>query len=582
MRKLNFIVFLLLFFLSAKANSTPGLDYSNNLKTIQFDVKSLLNARVVTTIRNGELITWNKGIDGSWSGLATRSAADAMGSKDKIAFPDNGIFQAGKFNPQVVLNFSNKDAAGNQVRFTDKNVADSYSFNVTENLYSNISLFFMSAFGTSNFTVEITYSDKTSEVKKYSLEDWATRFPENEAKYFLSANLAKWGDKNTELEKDNHYLAGINIMPSQKKKVVKITINKPASETTFTFWGASGYCAASDSYSMPGNSPAVSYEGRTFNSTDGAARLGFPGIITRVKFRGTDLKMHTHSDSDELYLDVSIDGSAPVFLKVPKGESDVVLAKGLKAGEHNVAIHKRVESCVGILDIMTFTVTGEFLAPPPLPERRLMFMGDSFTCGQAATVEDGVPMDPDKAMRENARLSYGRLLADRLNAQCHILGYAGRGLVRDWQGATNVRCFPEIYEYALPDDVTTLWDPTAYIPDAIGVCVGMNDFDIGVPDQVEYINSYVEFVRKLRRDAPDAHIFLITAPSLTDEPGKVPMRTVQKAYSDEIAIRLGDPRIHVVQIASYPGVPGDGHPDGAAHRAVADELEPLFRKALNW
>ena len=112
--------------------------------------------------------------------------------------------------------------------------------------------------------------------------------------------------------------------------------------------------------------------------------------------------------------------------------------------------------------------------------------------------------------------------------------------------------------------------------------MGNNDFGIGVPDQVSYINAYTEFVRKLRRDAPEAFILLITSPSLTDDPGKVPMRTVQKAYLEEVVQRLGDSRIQVVQIAHYEGVPGDFHPSGTSHRAVANELEPVIRKLLNW
>jgi archaellum biogenesis ATPase FlaH len=89
-------------------------------------------------------------------------------------------------------------------------------------------------------------------------------------------------------------------------------------------------------------------------------------------------------------------------------------------------------------------------------------------------------------------------------------------------------------------------------------------------------------VLKLRHDAPGAYIFLITSPSLTDEPGKVPMRSVQKAYLDEVVQRLGDQRIQVVQIAHYEGVPGDWHPSGTAHRAVANELEPVIRKVMSW
>jgi len=338
----------------------------------------------------------------------------------------------------------------------------------------------------------------------------------------------------------------------------------------------------SGTHTIPGNYSFISYEGRTSVMDDGIVSLGYPGIVIRVNFIGTDLLIKTRSNSDELYFDVITDGSSPVFLKVPIGESEVKLAQGLKAGEHKISIYKRVESIVGILDIVSLSVTGDFLPSTPLPARKLLFMGDSFTAGQATMVEDGGPMDPSKAMRQNARLCYGRLLAEKLNAQCHIIAYAGRGVVRDWQGISAVRCAPEYYEYALPDYPLSKWDPKKYVPDVIGICLGNNDFSVGIPDQVSYIATYTEFIRKVRRDAPDAFIMLITSPSLTDDPGKVPMRTVQKAYLDEIAGRLGDKKVQVVSIAHYEGVPGDWHPSGTAHRAVAAELEPIIRKAMNW
>ncbi len=567
------------------AVSLPGAfaaDYSVAARAVQFDVRPLLNARAVTTLANGKLVTWNKGIDGAWSGLATRQAADAMGSKDRIALPDDGVFPANQFHPRTVLRFANSDATGNQVHFSEKGVADTYSFPVPEDYYSNLFLFFMSAFGTSDVSVEIAYGDKTVEVKKFSVEDWATRLPENESKFCLSAGLAKWGTANTEMEPDGHYLMGLNLKPVASKKVVQVTVNKPAADTTLTFWGATGYRNQTALRTVTGSAPEISYEGRAVVASDGTVRLGYSGIIARVNFRGSTLNLRARTTSDELYLDVRIDDGAPSFLKVPKGEGEVALAAGLRTGEHRVEILKRVESCVGVLEVVSLSVDGEFLAPTPLPARRLMFLGDSFTAGQATTVEDGGPMDPSKAMRENARLSYGRLLADRLHAQCHIIAYAGRGVVRDWQGLSTVRCAPEYYEYALPDDPATPWNPQQYVPDAIGVCLGNNDFDTGVPDQTQYLSAYCEFLRKLRRDAPQAPIFLITAPSLADEPGQVPLRTVQIAYFAEIVRRLGDPKIQVVNIPHYPGVPGDWHPSGTAHRAIADELEPVFRKTLKW
>ena len=339
---------------------------------------------------------------------------------------------------------------------------------------------------------------------------------------------------------------------------------------------------AEQTCTVPGNAPEISFEGRVAVSVDGVTHMGYPGIAMRVRFRGSALACTFRTKSDELYLDVSIDGATPAFLKVPKGTAELELAGSLAEGEHRIVVWKRVESAVGILDLLSVKVAGELLTPDPLPARKLLFLGDSFTSGQATTVEEGGPMDPSKAMRQNARLSYGRLIAGHLNAQVHLVAYAGRGIVRDWQGVSAVRCAPEYYEYALPDDDTTRWDPRSYVPDAIGVCLGNNDFDVGIPDQIDYLRAYCEFIRKLRHDAPSAHIFLITSPSLKDEPGRMPKRSVQLAYLEEAARRLADSRIHVVQLPHFDGVPGDWHPSGTAHRAVAAQLEPLLRQALNW
>ncbi len=567
---------------AAEPPVSASADYSDQARTVQFQVGPLLNARLVTTLSNDALIAWNKGIDEKWSGLATRAAADAMGSQTRIALPNDGLFPPNSFHPQATLHFSNADASGSQVHFTARQTADSYSFETGNEAFSHLSLFFMSAFGASQISVEIAYADNTKETRNYSVEDWASKIPETNEKYFLAANLAKWGPKNTELEKDRHYIMGINLKPDPTKPVARVTINKPASATSLSFWGATGYRPAGQARVRPGNAAEISYEGRTVVTSGGVVRLGYPGIVIRVNFRGTGLSLRARASSDELYLDVSLDGGEARFLNAPKGVNDIALAANLPAGEHHVEIFKRVETSVGILDVLSWSAEGDFLPATPLPERKLMFLGDSFTAGQATTVEDGGAMAPTKALRQNARLAYGRLLADRFHAQCHIIAYAGRGVMRDWQGIRSARLAPEYYENALPEDPSTRWDPKSYQPDAIGVCLGNNDFGEGVPDQTEYVRIYAEFLRKLRRDAPNAWIFLIVSPSLTDDPDRVPLRTVQRAYLDEIARRVADPRVQVVSISHYAGVQGDWHPSGTAHRAVAKELAPVFSQALKW
>lgn len=331
---------------------------------------------------------------------------------------------------------------------------------------------------------------------------------------------------------------------------------------------------------IPASGPLVRVEGRSVATPRLGVKLGYPGVALHLTVRGPSLSIRAETTTEEVDFDVVVDGALTGRLRLPKGDADTVLFSGASDTEHRVDLVHCTESSNGVCEIETFTAPGSFLPPQAAPARRLLFIGDSFTCGAATECRPGLPIKPMKSQRQNARLSYGWLLSRRLDAQVSIIAYAGRGLLRDWQGLGSPREAPEFYEYALADDPTTLWPHSSFVPDAIGVCLG-NDFDAGVPDETAYIRAYVEFVRKLRRDAPRAAIVLIVSPVVSDHPGSVPRRTVLRAYLDQVVKALGDPRVAVADVGTYPGVPGDWHPDGTAHEAVASILEPVFRKALD-
>jgi len=331
--------------------------------------------------------------------------------------------------------------------------------------------------------------------------------------------------------------------------------------------------------SIPADNPLVRVEGRSVTTARHGVRLGYPGVALHLTVHGPNLAFRTDASAEEVDFDVMLDGVLQQRVRLPRGEAETVLFSGASDTDHRVEIVHCTESSNGYCEVATFTTAGAFLPPTPAPGRRLLLIGDSFTCGAATECRPGLPINPSKARRENCHLSYGWLLARRLDAQVHIIGYAGRGLMRDWQGLKEPRSAPEFYEFTLADDSTTPWAHHSYEPDIIGVCLG-NDFDSGVPDEQDYVQTYVEFVRKLRRDAPRARIFLLLSPVVKDEPGTVPRRTVLRSYQEAVVRHLGDPGVRIVDIGTYPGVPGDWHPDGTAHEAVANILEPLFRHAL--
>ena len=350
--------------------------------------------------------------------------------------------------------------------------------------------------------------------------------------------------------------------------------------------GAESSSAPAANY-IPAASPEVVIEGRYARTSNGTVRLGFCGTVLHFRVQSSHLAMHVVASTEEVYFDVGVDGAEPIRLRCHAGEGDYPLMNETNSADHVLEITRRTESWQGTCDVTNFDLgaDGSLLAPPELPTRKLMFIGDSITCGASLDI---IPNDPLKGktahedQTSNARLSYGKILARKLNAQCVLVSYGGRGLIRDWQGIRNINNAPQFYELAMPDDPSCLWEEKYYEPDAIAICLGTNDFNQGVPDENEFVNSYVEFIRKIQRDSPKARIFLLGSPMLADTNGKTPKQTVLHSYLLEIATKFNSPQVQLASVSRYDGIPGNGHPARADHEAIAKELEPQFREALHW
>ena len=331
---------------------------------------------------------------------------------------------------------------------------------------------------------------------------------------------------------------------------------------------------------IPADSPLVQIEGRYAALDGGSVCEGYPGVVTRVKIDGSSLIMKAESNSDTIYIDVSVDGGENNYMLLSKGPNQITLFQG-ENGEHFIEITKRVQTWRGLLTIQEFDCPdGEFLEPPALPEKKLLFIGDSITCGEACDIREGMPQSG--AFIDNGRLAFGTLIARKLNAQCNLVSYGGRGIIRDWQGIRKINNAPVFYDRTLADDADSIWDPSTYVPDAIGICLGQNDFNQGIPDQNEFVNAYVEFIRKVMRDAPDAKIFLIESPMHGYEGEDGVKRQTLGMYLDKIVAYLNRPNIKHVHLGQYPGRPENAHPIASEHVQIAEVLAPYFAEALGY
>jgi lysophospholipase L1-like esterase len=320
----------------------------------------------------------------------------------------------------------------------------------------------------------------------------------------------------------------------------------------------------------------LSIMGRAHIGADNAYTFGFPGVLFKTEVIGNKLTAELQSSTANSWIDVIVDKNHTTPIKLEQQPHTVELFNFPEAGQHSVEIIHRTENWQGQVTLKNFTLTGDrFLPAPTLPQRKLLVMGDSVTCGEAIDREAG----EDKNSRWwNARESYGMLTAQALNAQVHLVCWGGRGLVRSWNGKTDDKNLTDFYEFALGDnDPTMTWQHNNYQPDLIVIAIGTNDFSLGIPAREGYISAYVQLLNKLLVNHPEAHIALTDGAILQGE-----KKAVLIDYLRETISRVNNARVHPLISNHYPGDAQDAHPTKEQHAAMAKDLAPQLKALMHW
>jgi lysophospholipase L1-like esterase len=339
---------------------------------------------------------------------------------------------------------------------------------------------------------------------------------------------------------------------------------------------ASGAGQAADT--MRADDARVTRMGRTVPVPEGGLRFGYPGVTVGVSFTGTRLSVEMAGGANSL-VDVVVDGAMAATLRPGAQPRSIEVLKDAAPGPHRVELVHRTETWLGVDAITRFATDGRFEASPPLPSRKLLVLGDSVTCGANMERPDADKNNPEWW---NARLSYGMLVARKLDAQVQLVCYGGRGLVRSYNGKSDEAQLPAFYGMAIPDAAHPLsdsmrWDQSGYAPDLILVAIGTNDFTPGIPEHASYVAAYEDFVRTLLRQHPQARIALTEGAILNGE-----KKAALHAYLEETVARVGSPRVRLTPSEHHPGDAQDAHPTTAQHAAMADELAPPLRRLMNW
>lgn len=344
--------------------------------------------------------------------------------------------------------------------------------------------------------------------------------------------------------------------------------------------------AAAPATEVDPNDPRIAVMGRVVRAAT-TVRMGFPGVTLRFVYRGPAPVVKLTADSPNCLFNLACNGWEPVLIHLQAGVNEIALPTGTApARGWMIELVRRTESWMGTasFDGLRLPAGCELLPPPAWPRRRLMFIGDSLTCGE---YNERFPPEDDATPRStNAARSYGMLLARWLGAQVHLVSYGGRGLTRDWAGKTDVNTVPVFFERTMPDDAEPRWDHAGYAPDVIVINDG-TDFDAGPPDEPAFTDAFAAFVARVRAVHPRAWILLSESGFQSDGSDGRP-RTSRDALwrvMQEVAQRRraqGDRRVRVVHTGFQPGTPSDGHVVAFQQEQIALDLLGPIKAVTGW
>jgi lysophospholipase L1-like esterase len=328
--------------------------------------------------------------------------------------------------------------------------------------------------------------------------------------------------------------------------------------------------------------PRIRYTGRIDFSDPTRPAFDWPAVTIEAAFRGPFLGVLLQDGLNSY--NIEIDGKLTVLHTRPD-QTRYIVAEGLPGGTHEVRIQKRTETFYGTPQFLGFELApGQDLATlPPPPERRIEFIGDSITAGYGS--EGTSPTCTFSKETENAGLTYAAMTGKAFEAAYTVIAISGLGVVRNYNTADKMSAGTMLsyYEMTTTDPGALEWDFTRWVPDAVVINLGTNDFSTTPhPEGEVFLQGYTELIIKVRNRYPNAHIFAVAGPIMAEPAGP----TIRSVVTQMREV-LHDDRVHLVAIENTLELSAadygcDWHPNASGHRKIAEQLIPRIREELSW
>jgi len=337
------------------------------------------------------------------------------------------------------------------------------------------------------------------------------------------------------------------------------------------------YAEAFPTLFIPANHPNLQYVGRWDMSNPLRPLHSWPGVQIYAEFSGTSIGVRM-ADSENYY-NVYIDGKLhSVFHGSSAADSDYTVASDLKNERHTFLLNKRncAQNTICAFAGLWLDEGAQVFPPPPQPERRIEFIGDSFTVAEGNEATAAKMPWHDTFPVTNIDQSFAAIITRHFHAQYHVTARSGIGMVTDWSGNRSLN-MPDRFDRALMDAPEPKWDFQQWQPDLVVVCLGLNDYSglkekdghVSAENSTWYRSRYHDFLATLRRVYPGKKIIAVAAHV------EWMRENVQQVVQEEHA--QGKAEVTYAQFDYIPeGYVANGHPTVAAHEKIAAQLLPAI------
>ena len=323
------------------------------------------------------------------------------------------------------------------------------------------------------------------------------------------------------------------------------------------------------------------YSGRTGEVAPGQVALGWSGTRVRLRFKGTSISMRMADDTKENCVVVRIDGQRRAKLRLDAPDGTYTLATNLAPGEHTVEVVRVTEAMVGLPRFLGFTLNPGATVLPwgKEPDRRILFVGDSITCGYGVEVDD--PNQHFTAATENFCDSYTGLTVEALQADYLVVSRSGIGMLRNYDGPRegSADAMPAIYPRQFFQTEQPRWDPARFKPQLICINLGTNDFSTSGPDVDKFIATYRQFATGLLKQYPKAKLVLLQGPMNNSPELRAALHRVLATLPPKLAARAAS---FELSAQGQLGFGADWHPSRAQSQRNAAELTAHLRQLMGW